>query len=159
MNDVSTLHGARDLLNTSGISKIDYLICNAGIANFDVRDAATETTEEAMMDIFRTNTVGVMHTIQTFLDHLKNSEMKTCCALSSRMGSIADSSDPIAMSYRVSKAGLNMLLKMFSVDPSCGLKPYVSFSICVLIYKSLFLFLLLCVCVCVCVCGDQWRLA
>ena len=129
VNDAGSFEEARSFLLNAGIDKIDYLICNAGISNLVSRNTATETNEEEMFDLFRTNVVGVMHTIQTFLDHLKNSEHKLCCAMSSEYGSIAGASMPPGASYRVSKAALNMMMKAFAIDPACGFSMLFSFSV------------------------------
>ena len=88
---------------------IDLLFCNAGITgkqgmtpgNFDF---------ESWEEILRVNVLGAAAVVEALLDNVAASERKTIALMSSRLGSIAESSG-MTLPYATSKAALNMLAK------------------------------------------------
>ena len=88
---------------------IDLLFCNAGITgkkgmtpgNFDF---------DSWEEVLRVNVLGAAAVAQAFLDNVAASERKTIAMMSSRLGSIAESSG-MTLPYSTSKAALNMLVK------------------------------------------------
>ena len=88
---------------------IDLLFCNAGIVgkrgmapgNFDF---------ESWEEVLRVNLLGAAAVAEALLDNVAASERKTIAMMSSRLGSITESSG-MTLPYATSKAALNMLVK------------------------------------------------
>lgn len=107
-----------DCLQEKGIASIDVLIANAGITNPEHPSNPILTcSEKTMMDVFRTNCVGTMLTLQNFTPHLQRGSTKLCVLLSSRLASIEQAEGVGGYSaYRASKAAMNMLAMTYSED-------------------------------------------
>ena len=96
----------------------------AAAETWEVMDKAT------MMRTLEVNTWGIFNTIKTFLPHLRNAAALSPSAsssapkvviLSSRMGSLSANAAGGGYAYRASKAGLNAIVKSFSIDvPEVG---------------------------------------
>lgn len=101
---------------------IDHLVLNAGrtrrpqhIGNMDYDDFA---------EIFRVNTMAPLKLAEALVDHVAASEHKKIVAISSRLGSItfATADDRTFelrgpyYPYRVTKAGLNMVMRTMAAD-------------------------------------------
>ncbi|HEX6319383.1 MAG TPA: SDR family oxidoreductase [Burkholderiales bacterium] len=88
---------------------IDVLYCNAGIigkrgnrfGSFDYAD---------WEEILRVNLLGAASVIEALVDNVAASERKTVCVMSSRLGSITQTSGE-TLPYATSKAALNLLAK------------------------------------------------
>lgn len=91
--------------------------------------AAAETYEamnyETVMRTLEINTWDTFNLIKTFLPNLQKASLFSCRApppkvivMSSRMGSIAANTAGGGFAYRTSKAGLNAIVKSFSIDVS-----------------------------------------
>lgn len=88
---------------------IDLLFCNAGITgrkgmvpgNFDF---------ESWEQVLRVNLLGAAAVAEALLDNVAASDRRTIAMMSSRLGSITESSG-ISLPYATSKAALNMLVK------------------------------------------------
>jgi NAD(P)-dependent dehydrogenase (short-subunit alcohol dehydrogenase family) len=88
---------------------LDVLFCNSGIigkrgtalGSFDYADWET---------ILRVNLLGAAAVIETLVDNVAASEHKTIAVMSSRLGSIAETSG-MTLPYSTSKAALNLLAK------------------------------------------------
>ncbi|HEV3009179.1 MAG TPA: SDR family oxidoreductase [Burkholderiales bacterium] len=88
---------------------IDLLFCNAGITgrkgmapgNFDF---------ESWEQVLRVNLLGAAAVAEALLDNVAASERRTIAMMSSRLGSITESSG-MSLPYATSKAALNMLVK------------------------------------------------
>lgn len=86
---------------------------------------------DAMLDVFRINTVGPILLAKHFLPLLRRDAKTLFAALSARVGSISDNRLGGWASYRASKAALNMLLRTAAIEhrrrwPKCiivGLHP------------------------------------
>lgn len=109
---------AVNFLKEKGIASIDVLIANAGISNPDhPSDPILTCSEKTMMDVFQTNCVGTMLTLQNFTPHLQRGSTKLCVLLSSRLASIEQAEGVGGYtSYRASKAAMNMLAMTYSED-------------------------------------------
>lgn len=105
-------------LNDLGIDSIDILIANAGISSPDhPSDPILTCTEKTMMDVFQTNCVGTLLTLQTFTPFLLRGDTKLVVLLSSRLASITQCAGVGGYtSYRASKAAMNMLAMTYSED-------------------------------------------
>ena len=69
-----------------------------------------------MLDVFRINAVGPTLVAKHFLPRLSRGRKSVFAALSARVGSIADNRLGGWLSYRASKAALNMSLKTLSIE-------------------------------------------
>ena len=88
---------------------IDLLFCNAGITG---RKGNTPGSFDfdAWEEILRVNLLGAAAVAEAFLDNVAASERRVIAMMSSRLGSIAESSG-MTLPYSTSKAALNMLVK------------------------------------------------
>jgi NAD(P)-dependent dehydrogenase (short-subunit alcohol dehydrogenase family) len=88
---------------------IDVLFCNAGVIGrrgnrfgaFDYAD---------WEEIFRVNVLGAAAVIEALVDNVAASARKTVCVMSSRLGSIAETTGE-TLPYSTSKAALNLLAR------------------------------------------------
>lgn len=88
---------------------IDVLVCNAGISGR--RGMALGSFDfDSWEDVLRVNLLGAAALVQALADNVASSERKVIALMSSRLGSIAESSGT-TLPYATSKAALNMLAK------------------------------------------------
>jgi NAD(P)-dependent dehydrogenase (short-subunit alcohol dehydrogenase family) len=88
---------------------VDLLFCNAGIigkrgmvpGSFDY---------DSWEEVLRVNLLGAAAVAEAFIDNVAASERRTIAMMSSRLGSITESSGS-TLPYATSKAALNMLVK------------------------------------------------
>lgn len=73
-------------------------------------------TAEALIDIYRINTIGPALVAKHFLPLLPRDRRAVFAALSARVGSISDNRLGGWHAYRASKAGLNMLIRNFAIE-------------------------------------------
>lgn len=92
-----------------GWSSLDVLINNAGILD-------TAVTEQALLNSFRVNSIAPLLLTQALLPKLKQSSKPMVTQITSRMGSIDDTSSGGHYGYRASKAALNMFNKCIAVE-------------------------------------------
>ncbi|KAJ7665185.1 hypothetical protein DFH06DRAFT_308547 [Mycena polygramma] len=103
--------------------KLDYLINNAARNNhpgFTLDQFPTpETLEHELLDHFKTNTIGVVHTTNAFLPLLKNGNAKKVLTLSSALGDLdfALSAEVTGEpAYAMSKAAMNMVVAKYAAQ-------------------------------------------
>jgi NAD(P)-dependent dehydrogenase (short-subunit alcohol dehydrogenase family) len=88
---------------------IDLLFCNAGISG--KRGMAPGSFDFASWEeVLRVNLLGPAALAEALIDNVAASERKTIAMMSSRLGSISESSG-MTLPYSTSKAALNMLVK------------------------------------------------
>ena len=88
---------------------IDVLFCNAGIIG--KRGMALGSFDYgSWAEVLRVNLLGVAAVIEALADNVAASERKVIAVMSSRLGSISESSG-MTLPYATSKAALNMLAK------------------------------------------------
>jgi len=88
---------------------LDVLFCNAGIIG--KRGMALGSFDYASWEeVLRVNVLGAAACAEAFADHVAASRLKVIAMMSSRLGSIAESSG-MTLPYATSKAALNMLVK------------------------------------------------
>jgi NAD(P)-dependent dehydrogenase (short-subunit alcohol dehydrogenase family) len=88
---------------------IDLLFCNAGIIG--KRGMALGSFDYPEWEkVLRVNLLGAAAVIEALVDHVAASERKTVAVMSSRLGSIAETSG-MTLPYATSKAALNLLAK------------------------------------------------
>lgn len=85
--------------------KVDILINNAAI---DHVSEINEKTEETMLRVFKTNTLGPFLMSKIFGDDINNQKG---CIINISSDNTIDSYDYVTLEYDISKAGLNMLTK------------------------------------------------
>jgi NAD(P)-dependent dehydrogenase (short-subunit alcohol dehydrogenase family) len=91
---------------------LDVLFCNAGISGR--RGMTLGSFEYASWeDVLRVNLLGAAALAEALVDNVAASERKVMAMMSSRLGSIAESSG-MTLPYATSKAALNMLAKGLS---------------------------------------------
>ncbi|KAF7335745.1 NAD(P)-binding protein [Mycena venus] len=123
VTDAKTLkRAATEVSKTTG-GKLDYLINNAGKTNhpgFTIDGfPTTEALEHDLLDNFKTNTIGVIHSTNAFLPLLKNGVAKKVVSLSS---ALADTDITVASqvvgepSYAISKAAINMVVAKYAAQ-------------------------------------------
>ena len=98
----------RDNLNDT---KIDVLIQNAGIAEFN---SLNNLDPQSIVHQFEVNALSPLCFVQTMLGHLSKSAK--IALISSRMGSIEDNNSGGSYGYRMSKVALCMAGKSLAVD-------------------------------------------
>lgn len=100
-------------LQEAGVKNLDVVIANAGIGS---RGPVLQCTPAEMLDVYNTNVVGSMLTMQTYHDLLCASGVKLMVVISSRLGSIEQNDSGGCAAYRASKAALNMLAMSYAQD-------------------------------------------
>ncbi|XP_075936234.1 C-signal-like [Anarhichas minor] len=113
---------AQQVGSVVGTGGLNLLINNAGIM---VKATLQETTTEDMQNTFNTNAIGPMNIIKEFLPHLRaaakasgitgmSSSKAAVVSIASFLGSLANVKQSYdmfsAVSYRISKVGLHMLI-------------------------------------------------
>ena len=88
---------------------LDVLFCNAGIIG--KRGMALGSFDyESWQEVFRVNVLGAAALAEAFVENVAAGSQKVIAMMSSRLGSIAESSG-MTLPYATSKAALNMLVK------------------------------------------------
>ena len=115
---IGTRRGDMDMTNpkqirsfAAGLKKkpIDLLFCNAGISG--KRGMAVGAFDfESWEEVLRVNLLGPAALAEALVDNVAASTYKTIALMSSRLGSISESSG-MTLPYSTSKAALNMLAK------------------------------------------------
>jgi NAD(P)-dependent dehydrogenase (short-subunit alcohol dehydrogenase family) len=105
----------RDLAQISRFARqlkakpIDLLFCNAGISG--KRGMAVGSFDfDSWEEVLRVNLLGPAALAEALVDNVASSERRTIALMSSRLGSISESSG-MTLPYATSKAALNMLAK------------------------------------------------
>ena len=83
-------------------TRIDWLVCNAGILRHESLDALDFASVQAQLEV---NALGPLRTVHALLANLARGSK--VALITSRMGSIADNGSGGAYGYRMSKAALN----------------------------------------------------
>lgn len=92
--------------------KLDILINNAGI-NYDVHQNIENADLNEVLSTYRTNTLGPLDMIQSFLPLLRNSKNARIVNVSSGSGTLS-SQDGSTPAYSLSKLGLNGVTRAFA---------------------------------------------
>jgi NAD(P)-dependent dehydrogenase (short-subunit alcohol dehydrogenase family) len=107
--DVSDFARARELARRLKGRALDVLFCNAGIIG--QRGMALGSFDyQSWGEVMRVNVLGAAAMAEALVDNVAASEKKTIAMMSSRLGSITESSGA-TLPYATSKAALNMLVK------------------------------------------------
>ncbi len=107
--DMSAPKDIRTFAARLGKKPIDLLFCNAGISG--KRGMAVGSFDfQSWEAVLRVNLLGPAALAEALVDNVAASSRKTIALMSSRLGSIAESSG-MTLPYSTSKAALNMLAK------------------------------------------------
>lgn len=112
--DITSAQSITDLAERLGDVHIDLLISCAAEFGPGFKDFYAPTDEEFDL-VMHTNTLGPLRLFQAFGESVVKAQ-GTIVALSSVMGSIADTESVSGILYRCSKAALNMVMKLASCD-------------------------------------------
>ncbi len=98
-----------------GDQPLDVLLNNAGIMG--QRNAARGDIDyAAWQGAMNTNVLGPMRVAEAFADNVAASTQKKLITISSRMGSISETTATNSIVYRSSKAAVNMVMKILAND-------------------------------------------
>ena len=97
------------------ISSLDILVNNAGLL-IKGEDLIEHTSSANLLQTLDTNVVGPLRITQAFLPLIRRGQHKKIIHISSIMGSLARSGKSTSRSYRISKAGLNMLSRTLAAE-------------------------------------------
>src|SRR5690606_40875438 len=103
-----------ELSQRLGQTRIDLLICNAGILANERLGKIDEAGFDSMRRQFEVNTLGPLRVVQALLNHLK--EGAKIGIITSRMGSMTDNGSGGSYGYRASKAAVNAVGKSLAID-------------------------------------------
>jgi NAD(P)-dependent dehydrogenase (short-subunit alcohol dehydrogenase family) len=106
--DVGDASSAAGLAQALRGEAIDILINNAGVFGPE-RQSASESDYDGFAHTFRINGIGPLIVSQALRDNLMAGHDKKLVVLTSKMGSISDSSGG-SLAYRASKAAVNMIM-------------------------------------------------
>ena len=94
---------------------IDLLLNNAGVGSPPAQKIGS-LDYAAWARVIDANVLGPARVIEAFVGNVAKGGGKRIVTLTSRMGSIADNSSGGSYAYRSSKAGVNAVMKSFSID-------------------------------------------
>ena len=107
--DVTDVGRIRELAKKLNGAPLDILFCNAGIIG--KRGMALGSFDYASWEeVLRVNVLGAAAVAEALVDNVAASERRIIAMMSSRLGSITESSG-MTLPYATSKAALNMLVK------------------------------------------------
>jgi NAD(P)-dependent dehydrogenase (short-subunit alcohol dehydrogenase family) len=113
--DVSSIDSAKAAAQAVAkqADAIDLLINNAGVTSPKMTQPITEPQDYAEMHrLFDVNALGPLRVVEAFLPLTANSALKRLCFVSSEAGSISRAERTAWYSYCMSKAALNMGIKI-----------------------------------------------
>lgn len=113
--DVSSVDSAKSAAHATAnqTEAIDLLINNAGVTSPRMAQPITEPQDYAEMHrLFDVNALGPLRVVEAFLPLTRNSTLKRLCFVSSEAGSIGRAQRTSWYSYCMSKAALNMGIKI-----------------------------------------------
>ena len=112
-------------------AKVDCIVHDAGISNpTHPKDPILSANAAAMMDCFATNAVGPLLVTQALMPMLRASEMRKVFFVSTAMCSMENTTTGGCMSYRASKAGLNMVGRCLAGEHGIGTDDNLKVTLC-----------------------------
>ena len=112
--DVTNGAALAALARRLGETRIDVLICNAGILTKESLGDIDEDGFERMHRQFEVNALGPLRTVQALSGHL--AKRAKVGIITSRMGSVSDNDSGGYYGYRASKAAVNAIGKSLALD-------------------------------------------
>jgi len=124
-DDIKSIQNAAKTVGEITGGKLDVLINNGALMQHE-RNALTldayedpNLLEEDMTSFFKTNVIGVIHTINAFLPLLRAGDMKKCILITSTLGSprfTIDANFIFAPGYSMSKAAMNLAAAKYAAQ-------------------------------------------
>ena len=111
--DVRDADSVASFVQALGDEPVDVLINNAGVGG---GDALGNVDYDFAQRAFDTNALGTIRVVEAVLPKLKRSAVKKVANISSRMGSIEETTGGSYYAYRMSKAALNMATRCMAID-------------------------------------------
>ena len=113
LRDVSDL----DLvIHCAGVRGLEPLVSVERSEDVAQAEGVDVVTAETMMDTFQINTVGTFLLLRALLPKLRHGDGAKVVVMGSRMGSMGSNTAGRGYAYRASKAGINAVVKSFSID-------------------------------------------
>ncbi|KAJ7176204.1 hypothetical protein C8R43DRAFT_1197777 [Mycena crocata] len=132
ITDTKALKKAADAVSKTTGGKLDYLINNAALINFEstistllrlsLTRGFSETEEALEMDLidhFKVNTIGTIHCTNTFLPLLRKGTVKKVITISSGQGdvdAVLEMGIEESPGYAISKAAINLAIAKYAVE-------------------------------------------
>jgi NAD(P)-dependent dehydrogenase (short-subunit alcohol dehydrogenase family) len=119
--DVTRTEAVQRLAGALSETPIDILINNAGIfgpraeIDKDLRQSIGSIDEEIIAKVMRVNAIAPLVVAQAFTDHVARSRERRMVAISSTLGSVAETAGG-HYAYRMSKTALNMAMATLARD-------------------------------------------
>jgi len=117
--DVASIESARAAASAASkwTRRLDLLINNAGVTSSSMQRPISEPQDYAEMHrLFDINALGPLRVVEAFLPMMEAGALKRLCFVSSEAGSIGRASRNSWYSYNMSKAALNMAVKILFND-------------------------------------------
>jgi len=96
---------------------IDVLLLNGAINSFRFGpNRFGKIDYDWFEEILKVNVIGQIRVSEAFLEHVAASDQKKIVAMTSTGGSITNVQVTLAVAYRTSKAALNMLMRLYSIE-------------------------------------------
>jgi len=117
--DVADTSSAQAAAQTvaAGTDHVDLVISNAGVSSRVMKSPICEPQDyNEMHRLYDVNTLGALRIVEAFLPLLERGERKRLCFVSSEAGSIGRAYRTSWYSYCMSKAALNMAVKIMHND-------------------------------------------
>lgn len=119
------------LLDEASIAAIDVLVHNAGVsAPTHPVDPVATATGSALRRCFEVNAVGPLLLTQALLPRLRAGRGRKVLVVSSIMGSIQNTKAGGSVSYRTSKAAVNMIGKCLAGEHGIGTDDELAITLC-----------------------------
>jgi NAD(P)-dependent dehydrogenase (short-subunit alcohol dehydrogenase family) len=113
--DVTEGKSVRSAARQLAHEAIDLLINNAGTSGAPGQRTG-HLDYENWAQVFEVNTMGPLHVVEAFVDHVARSERRSIVAITSGMGSLADNTSGGSIAYRSSKAAVNMAMRSAAAE-------------------------------------------
>ncbi len=111
--DVSDAASVAALVKSLNGRPIDYLINNAGLGDRAPIGSLDYARFAELMDV---NVIAPVRILESLVPNLEAGKARVAAALSSQLGSIANTTAGFGLAYRTSKAALNMSLKAAAAE-------------------------------------------
>lgn len=112
----SSAHRAAELVSQDA-DHVDLLVNNAGVNSLSRTQAIREGQDyDEMHRLYNINALGAVRVVEAFLPLIEKSEMRRLCFVSSEAGSIERATRQAWFPYCMSKAALNMGVKILFND-------------------------------------------
>jgi NAD(P)-dependent dehydrogenase (short-subunit alcohol dehydrogenase family) len=113
--DVTDAESVKNVATQLKDIAIDVLVNSAGIAGTPGQKTGN-VDYESWSQVLNVNTMGPLRVLESFSDHIAASERRLVVTITSGMGSLADNTSGGSITYRSSKAAVNMVMRSAAID-------------------------------------------